>query len=248
MKKVIMFFLITGILFSAGINDLKMYTEQYPPYNYENEKTGKLEGIMVDVVEYILEDNNSSLTKEDINLVPWARGYNETLNRKNTVIFGITFTEERKPKFKWAGPVIKNRVVLKAKKEEEIEINGVEDMKDYKIGVVRDDIAQQLLEKMGVPDKNLYEDATPKLNARKLNAERIDIWAYEENVASYTLRSEGYNPNDYESIYLLKEGELFIGFNKDTSDEIVNKFQKSIEKLKTKDKDVYDKILEKYVK
>ena len=119
----------------------------------------------------------------------------------------------------------------------------------YRLGVVRDDIGEQLLVKAGLKLEKLDRlggtNAT-LLQIKKLNIDRIDAWSYEQNVAMWEIKANGFNPADYEIVYKLKEGELYYAFHKDTPDDLLKKIQYELDKLK---KDgIYQKILDKYLK
>ena len=246
-KLIFLFFLSMTFLFGNAIDNLTIFTEEYPPYNYLNQDNNKLEGIYVEVVDYILKDNNSKLSTKDIQLVPWARAYRTTLTEKNTAIFAITLTDERSPLFKWVGPVTGTSQVLIAKKKKGIKINKVEDINKHSVVVVRDDVAEQLLISSGIDKKKLQEAQFPILCARMLSGDRIDLWAYAEGPARFIIKKEYGGFGDYEIVHVLNEGEMYIGFNKDTPDEVIEMFQKSLDKLKTVDVDKYNAILEKYI-
>jgi len=246
-KLFLLFFVSFGFLLGNTIDNLKIYTEEYPPYNYFNQNKNKVEGIYVEIVEYILKDNNSKLSGKDIQLVPWARAYRSALTEKNTAIFALTWTEERDSLFKWVGPVTNTSQVLIAKKNRGIKITKVEDINKYNIGVVRDDVAEQILINSGIDSKKIQQAHSPVLCARMLEAGRIDLWAYGEGPARFIMRTDFGGFDNYEVVHILREGEMYIGFHKDTSDEIVNMFRKSLEKLKTVDIDKYNAILKKYL-
>jgi len=246
MKFLIFVFLICFNFYSNIIDRLSLYTEEYPPYNYYNEKTEAVEGIFIDVIEYILKDNNSKLSKNDIDLLTWARAYNLTLQKNNSVIFATTRSEERENLFKWVGPVIDTKVVLTSKKDKKIKISDIKDIENYKVGLIKDGIAIQTLIGMELDNKNFDVGQTPIANAQKLRANRIDIWAYEERVARNILASISEKVEDYESIYTIKTGYLYFAFNKNTSNEIIKKFQNSLDKLKNQDREKFQEILKKY--
>jgi hypothetical protein len=71
--------------------------------------------------------------------------------------------------------------------------------------------------------------------------------AYAEGPARVILKKEFGGFDDYEVVYVFSKGEMYIGFNKDTPDEVIDMFQKSLDKLKTVDVDKYNAILEKYI-
>ena len=71
---------------------------------------------------------------------------------------------------------------------------------------------------MGVNATQLKHSSNASALAQQLQAGRIDLWAYEENVAHWFLRNAKLNPDDFESVYLLKQGELWYAFNPKVSD------------------------------
>ena len=81
---------------------------------------------------------------------------------------------------------------------------------------------------MGIGNQQLHISANADALARQLQAGRIDLWAYEENVASWFLHNAGFNKDEFETVYLLKEGELWFAFNREVSDEQIQPLQKAI--------------------
>jgi ABC-type amino acid transport substrate-binding protein len=228
------------------MDNLIFYTEEYPPYNYYDESSGIVNGIFVDILEYILLDNSYKLVKKDINYLTWARAYNLTLQKENSVVFAITRSEERENLFKWVGPVINTKIVLTAKKSRKLKINNIKEIENFKVGLIKDGIAIQTLSNFNINQDNFDIGQSQKANAKKLAVGRIDIWAYEERVARDILKSINEDLADYESLFTIKEGYLYFGFNKNTSDEILTSFQNSLNKLQNEDIYQLNKILNKY--
>lgn len=237
-------FLSAGVASAQSLDDLTLVTEQYPPYNFEED--GQLKGISIDYLLAALDRAGSGLSKSDIRLMPWAKGYDLALNRANTLLFATTRTKDREDLFKWAGPIAPTKISLVAKKGSGVEIGSLSDIasKGYTIGVIRDDVGQQLLEAEGVPDANIEPVARAVLNIKKLDRGRIDAWAYEENVAMWLIKSNGFDPADFEPVFELQEGELFYAFHKDTPDSTVNALQKALDQVKESGR--YEQILNKY--
>ncbi|MCK9329665.1 MAG: ABC transporter substrate-binding protein [Candidatus Cloacimonetes bacterium] len=236
--------LLSLSVFCFALPKLDIVTEEYPPFNFTQDN--QLKGIFVEVMDYVLKDIGSTQTYQDIQVLPWARGYNMALNNENTALFATSFTEERKDLFKWVGPVLSSNHVLIAKKSKNIKINDVKDIKDYKIGVINKDIAEEIVLNKGV-DRNLLDSiADPTVNVKKLAMDRVDMIAYGEITAYWLLKTIDEDAASYETVNVLQETPLYIAFSKTTSDEIINAFQKSLEKLKTQDKDKFQEILKKY--
>ncbi len=76
------------------MNTLNLITENYPPYNYVEK--GQLKGLSVDILLLVLKDAGSDLKREDIQVKPWARGYNIIQNEKNTILFAMHKTKKGK--------------------------------------------------------------------------------------------------------------------------------------------------------
>lgn len=235
------------LVFAQSVDDIVFMTENYPPFNFE--KDGRLQGIAADLMVLILKKLDSKQTREDIRLLPWARGYRLTLNQKNTCLFATTRTAEREKLFKWVGPITTTSIGLLARKERKVKIQSLADIKDYHVGVVRSDIGEQLLVNAGIPLQNLDRvggtDAT-LTSITKLNKGRIDVWSYETNVAIWEIKAKGFKVEEYETVYVLKEGELYFAFNKDTPDLVIEKLQAALDSVVADGE--YQKNLDRYLK
>jgi len=228
---------------------LSFITEAYPPYNFSDDNI--LRGIAVDLLVIASQDTAQPVQRGQIRLMPWARGYRTVLSTPNTVLFATTRTTERERLFKWAGPIAATRVVLLARKADKIRIQSAADLQRYRIGVIHEDIGEQSLLALGVAKQQLQISANADALSRQLHAGRIDLWAYEENVARWFLRNANLDQDDFESVYLLQQGELWYAFNPQVSDEKIQQLQKALDKLRNTPgkfaKTRYDDILINYL-
>lgn len=228
---------------------LSFITEAYPPYNFSDDNI--LRGIAVDLLVIASQDTAQPVQRGQIRLMPWARGYRTVLSTPNTVLFATTRTAERERLFKWAGPIAAIRVVLLARKADKIRIQSAADLQRYRIGVIHEDIGEQSLLALGVAKQQLQISANADALSRQLHAGRIDLWAYEENVARWFLRNANLDQDDFESVYLLQQGELWYAFNPQVSDEKIQQLQKALDKLRNTPgkfaKTRYDDILINYL-
>ncbi len=233
-------------LTAQSADDIKFATEIYPPFNFEQD--GQLQGISVDLLVAMLAKINSSQTRADIQLWPWARGYQAALHNADACIFACTRTAEREDKFKWVGPIAPTTVALTARKDSNIKIDSLNDVKQYKVGVVIDDVGQQLLKDAGL--KQSLQPLGGKnaiiKSIQKLDIKRIDLLAYEENVVKWEVKNNNLNPADYETVYVLKEGELYYAFNKDADSALIAQLQKALDEIKASGQ--YQQIVDKYLK
>ena len=169
-----MLILTTFLTISAGAQaaqpNISIVTENWPPYNYE--ENGNLHGVSYEVVSAVLEELNIS---PKIDVYPWARAYSIALRDENTLIFSISRKAERETLFKWVGSILKTQNYLFALSERsDIATNSLEDLKQYKVGAVREDIRDQYLSKQGFDTEPVSKHY---LNIKKLMNNRIDLMA-----------------------------------------------------------------------
>ncbi len=234
---------------TVSAKDLTYITEQFPPYNFE--KDGKLQGISVDLLEMAWQKMNVSLNESAIELLPWTEGYQEALDKKNTVLFSTARLPQREQLFKWAGPIGPIRNVLLIKKDNNISITSAEDLKKYKIAAIKNDSAMQMLLDKGMKKEDIVVEPTSKPIIEMLQNGSIDAWAYGDTAGMWLIRESGANTSDFKVAYVLGQTDYYYAFNKETPDSVVLSFQQAIDDVKnSKDKDGvsdYQKTLAKYV-
>lgn len=233
---------------SEAISKIEFLTESYPPYNYIED--GQLKGIAIDLLNETLKQ--ARLQPEDVNirLLPWPRAYKMATQGVNRVLFSTTRTQEREALFQWAGPITNTKVVLLALTDKNIKIESIEDLANYSIGTIKDDIGEQLLFSMGVPRQQIRQAHSAESLVKMLNKGRVDLWAYEENVARWHI-SNAHLPNHlFASVYTLKESELFYAFSRGTDPMLISRFQDAIDQIKLPDNEQsqsrYEQILNRY--
>lgn len=229
--------------FAQELNSLNFVTEAYPPYNFKEK--GSLQGIAVDLLTSASEKAGKPVSAKDIRVLPWPRAYKMAEQGPGVVLFSTTRTEQREASFQWVGPISPTRVVLLTKKGSGVKIQSADDIKKYTIGAILDDIGEQLVKAAGVPNGKIKRIPKAQNLAKMLNGGRIQAWAYEENVARWFLKQQGYSNDDFETAYVLKESELYYTFSKDVEKDVVDQLQKAIDDVKSSGD--YDKIKAKYL-
>lgn len=218
---------------AQSLDELSFITEDYPPFNFE--RSGTRQGIAVDALVEMLAQAGAKKSRADIKLWPWARAYETALREKNTVLFSTTRTEAREHLFKWVGPIMPSRIVLVAKKQRGIRIETAGDLtrSEHRIGVVREDIGEQLLAALGVGKDRIVPVNSGIAAARMLQADRVDMWAYGAPVILWNLKQLGYPAGDYEEVYTLTESRhYYYALHKDTDDRLVAMLQAALDRLK----------------
>ncbi|MCK5162196.1 MAG: ABC transporter substrate-binding protein [Desulfobacula sp.] len=248
------FFLIlilASILFSPmnvfckdtiSADDLIYLTENFPPHNYE--KNGRLVGASVEILEMIWKHIGASKTRNDIKLIPWARGIKRLENEPNIVLFGMGFSPDRIKKFHWVGPYYDHALSLIAKKEKKIKIHALEDAKVFQIGVVREDVGHQMLMNFHFLKSKLDLSSDIDILYNKLNYNRFNLICYVEPAFFKYLAKHNLNKDLFEPVFQISNMRSGFGFSKKIPDSLIITFQKALDALK--ENNSIDIILKKY--
>lgn len=215
----------------ANAGELKIVTCEEPPTNYYS-KDGKFTGTTTDIIEKLKRNLNLN-TK--IKVMPWARSYMIAKRDPNVVIFTAGRTQERIDHgFHFIGPVITRKHVLWQKKGSSFNINSIQDIKDKKleIGAMRGDWRAKFFKDQGV---KVQEVARHELNIKKLLAGRFDLWVLSDIEAPPILNDLEIEMGKIEIAYVFKESPSYIMLSKDTSKEIVKKWQKAFSEIQKTD-------------
>jgi polar amino acid transport system substrate-binding protein len=233
---------------TPSAKDLIYITHQFPPFNFQ--KDGRLQGTSVDLLELVWKRMGVSLNRSIIEFLPWTEGYQRTLNEKNTVLFATARLTERERLFKWVGPIGSDTKVLLAKKDKNLTITGPEDLKNYRIGAIKDDSATQLLLDDGARKEDLVVESTSKPIIEMLQNDSIDAWVYSEIAGKWLIQDSGANANDYRAAYVLGKIDAYYAFNKETPDSLVQSFQQALDYIKNNRDSSgvsgYERILSRY--
>ncbi|MWV15145.1 transporter substrate-binding domain-containing protein [Pseudomonas sp. L-22-4S-12] len=230
--------LLVGLLLAGGAHaeldpDYKviLLTENFPPFNMSVDEKNfarddNIDGISADLTREVFKRAgiNYSLSLR----FPWDRIYRLTLDKANYGLFSTTYTEERKPLFKWVGPLAKSEWVLLAPPGSDIKVASLKEAARYKIGAYKNDAVSQHLESQKLKPINSLRDQE---NVAKLMGGQIDLWATTDPVGRYLARQEGVS--GLQVVLRFNSAELYLALNKETPDEVVERLQKALDELRS---------------
>ncbi|MCL6416495.1 transporter substrate-binding domain-containing protein [Aestuariirhabdus sp. Z084] len=224
-------------------DDITIATEHFPPFQIV--ENGKIQGgLSVEIVNKLLEETG---LQAPIVAYPWARAYKMGLTDRNVMIFSMVRSEERENHFKWVGPITgsKDYYFWSLKTSSGVSINSLEDAKQFLIGVPRENYQHQFLENNGFTHLTITNDFDATL--RMLYAGRIEAILGSEISITYRVDKMGFDASLLKKQYGIDQrwGELSIAFSKNTPDELVERFQQALKKIK--DNGEYEQILRKWV-
>ncbi|MEH0164975.1 substrate-binding periplasmic protein [Roseateles microcysteis] len=115
-----------------------------------------------------------------------ARALLDANTRAGTCAVGMGRSPEREAQFLWAGPISRAELVLLARADDTRRFASLEDARNLTIGAIRNSVVAQRLRAQNLQVEEVADDAT---NLRKLQAQRIDVWAANGFVAREELRN-----------------------------------------------------------
>ncbi|OQX23360.1 MAG: hypothetical protein BWK80_26385 [Desulfobacteraceae bacterium IS3] len=220
---------------------LHLLAQDFPPLamRVSGESSGNpddpLTGIYMDIVKEMSKRSGIEYT---LKIYTWERAYKTALETPGCGLFSFR-TPEREGLFYWVGPLIPMDWTLLAKKSRNIKLKSLEDARKYKIGGYKNGAIGMFLEKQGFDVESVSFN---HLNVRKLDAEKIDLWAVPEAVGQYLAKREGVS--GFERVFTIKELGIFMGLNKSVSPDLIAKLNKIIQEMK--DDGTLEKIYVRY--
>nr|WP_290696650.1 transporter substrate-binding domain-containing protein [Halomonas sp. UBA3074] len=220
---------------------LTFITEEYPPYNYLDDKIDgandrqRLTGLSVELLEAIFTATGTPLSRQDIRHYPWVRGYELALNQPNTVLFSTTRTAAREASFHWVGPIAKDRVALLAHRNAPVAIDSLAQAieRGLTVAVIREDIGAQALLEAGYPERLLFPAIDNRSALHMLARGRVDLWAYSVDVANWIADAEGLPKNSVVPIHILSESSLYFAVNQATDQRLVALMQRALDRAQS---------------
>jgi polar amino acid transport system substrate-binding protein len=216
----------TGDMLAAA-RSIKIYTEDFAPFNYMSD-TG-LTGAGTDVVREMAARLGHDGKFE---VLPWKRALQIVDNEPGTAVFSMVRTSEREDEYKWVGPIIVTRGWLYKMTDSNLEIRDLSDARKVAaIGVQAGGAAERMLREQGF--KNLAALYTPGNALQLLASDRIDLWEASDLVLEHQRRKFGIDRSEVEPVIGLGIYELYLAFSLQTPDFIVDQWQMVLNDLRS---------------
>lgn len=213
---------------------IRIITEEFPPYNYTDPRTGKITGFSTEVVEAVLAEIG---LKGEIQSLPWARAYEYVQANEGVLIYSIGRNTQRDKLFKWVGVIAPTHYYLFSLPERNLKFERLEEAMAYQIATVNEDVGEQYLVSKGfVKGGNLQSSVKYELNYAKLRAGRVDLWIMTDLVAVYLARQAGDDPERMLArsfrIHDLGDDGYYMAFGAKTPDALVERFRAGLETIR----------------
>jgi polar amino acid transport system substrate-binding protein len=190
----------------------------------------KVAGPATEVVELSL--SQAGLNDYQVHLYPWARSYDMALKEPNVLIYLIARTPAREAQFQWAGEIIKIQYHFYKLKNRPLKVSGLDDLRGYTIGVMRNDVRHEYLKKRGLT--RLVVSAQQEDNYRRLLDGRVDLLPLPERDAAYLCQIKPVSCDRLEKALTLDDmsTSLYMAYSLGTPEAIVTQTRAAFEALK----------------
>jgi len=226
---------------SAQPLELKVITEDWAPYNYEED--GVLTGFSVEIMQAIMEELGES---HKIAVYPGARGESMLDNLPNIMSFSLFRTPEREDRYKWIGPISIESIYFYKRKNDPRIFKTLSDIKKVnKIAVPHKGLVLSYVEAQGLT--NIYKMLKMDAQIRHVLMGRADlaITATPLGVAYYLKRLNKATDALVKTQVKLLEFPLYIACSKKIPDSVIDRWQRAFEKVRASGQ--FQRIYNKYL-
>ena len=216
---------------ASSPRQLTIFTEHFQPYNFI--KDGQVVGINTELVRLACRDANIEC---QFKLLPWTRAFHLTQTTKLSGLISTSRYAEREKLFKWVGPLVSGEsYVYKLLSRNDIEVNHINDLKSYTIGLQRNDVYESVLTELGFEEgRNLLYFSLKHQDAGLFINKKLDLIIGSSITIPYQLSSAGIESNIVEPILKLPIPQLagnYLALNREIPDEYVKRLQQALNRI-----------------
>ena len=197
---------------------------------------GDIHGDAVDLVRKMQQHLGHPDT---IMVKPWARAYQQVLRQPNSAVFLMARTPEREGLFKWVGPLTQDSVSLCQHQADQNHYDDINQLnKDISIAVTRGYPEQNALEQLGFNQIKLTNSPNSTIN--QLLKRRVTLIACSPKTL-WDLMIQNATPSNaiqFTNIELYSV-QLYIAFNHQTPDSVIQQWQQALEQTKQSSEYLY---------
>ncbi|MCF6434300.1 MULTISPECIES: transporter substrate-binding domain-containing protein [Pseudoalteromonas] len=215
--------ILTVFSYAVSASELNVLTEEFPYFQYTDER-GDLVGSAADKVRRVL--NNAEIDYS-INVDTWSVTYNAAQRNSNSCIFSIARAQSREKLFDWLFPLGQFSVSFYGLRDKKYSINSLEDAKQYKTAVIRQNFSHLYLKENGFVDEQHLLIISTFDNVFELLATRkglLDLVILSDIQFEYKSKTEPL-AKELEKLYTLPNfgSQLYFACNKELSTSTKNK-------------------------
>lgn len=214
------------------VNRLNVYTENLPPFQFQISPS-RVDGVNINVLKQLLEAEDISY---QISIYPWSRAIRMAKNDNIGALISTARTSERELQFQWVGPFLSTQsgVYLYALSKNQFQLESTDDIKDFTIGVVREDVFGKQLLSYGVPESNLISFVDNETVHQMLIMGKVDLALGSHNTMMRSIAKFGLKPHQIEQkLYIPATTGNYLALNLNVSKSLVDKLNDRLQKLRS---------------
>ncbi len=219
-----------GCLSANAADKLTLYTEHFPPYNFE--ENGKIRGINADILTQACLLANITC---DMQTYPWLRAFELAQKNPASGIFTISKTKSRTQLFQWIGPLASSKAYLyRLVSRPDVSATTLEQAKQFSIAVAHGDVYEDYFLEQGFEyGKNLIEFSSKSDPIPLFLQGKVDLVIGSDIVmpswlASHKAAADAAIP----VVDISSFGSNFVALNLAVSADVADRLQQAIDQLK----------------
>lgn len=223
---------LTGPAMGKG---LRLITEDNPPFNFVDAKTGALSGVAHELVVALMKQADISY---EAALMPWHRGYRLALDEPNSCIYGINRTQDRDELFEWIGPLFESGWAFYGY-EDDLSLTSLADIENQIVAVKAGDAVATAFS-AARPDARVLQVETDRMGVRLLHHGRANLWLTGIVHAKKSAELEGVA--EPRMVYMWRKSVVYMGCSLKTDAIFLDRLRAAMPTLDT----VREKTIHKY--
>jgi polar amino acid transport system substrate-binding protein len=164
-----------------SVDTIYLVSTNYPPYYGKGLVDG---GVLTQITTEAFRRAGYTLKVE---WLPWARAVNIAKEGRVDGVMGIWYSKEREDDFAFSLPLLNTEVGFYRRADSRISFKSLQDLKPYRIGVVRSSTGPKGFDQAGL---TIDEAVDGESNLRKLDARRVDLALIEKSAAEYLIANK----------------------------------------------------------
>jgi polar amino acid transport system substrate-binding protein len=222
-------------------SDLKIYTEDFPPYNFMEKS--QIKGITTEIVRRIIQKGGF---KAEIKMTSWGRCIKYLNHSKTPVaVFTMAMNEKRKNLYKWVGPIRRINISVYTLEGRDFKIRNLDDIKQHImiVGISKNSNTHDYLTGINFPKELIDPTFGFGTIVKKLYYGRVSAVILEDQTFSSNARKLNMDMDSFKNHFKLQTRSTWIAFSKNTPDKTVERWQQAFDGIPKKE---IEKIFKRY--
>ncbi len=204
---------------------LTVLLEELPPYSFRDPED-RPRGYAFELAQSLLAHARIEAAYE---FASWPRIMQRARKEPLILVPAMVRLPEREFQFFWPAQIAVRRGALyRLKSRPEIQVRKLDDVRAYRIGVVKDDVSErELLSLAPQLAPNLDRSADHASQLRRFFAERTELLALNQTLATSSLSQQGYDPGLIEPVLRFSDSRPFMALSLASGEALHLRLQKA---------------------